>query len=81
MRRATLKLIANCFVVPTRSSEDDMTTPADNPAYWLGHAKDVREIAEKISDPDMKAILAEIAEGYERISARVGHASSELDSG
>jgi hypothetical protein len=58
-----------------------MTTPVDNPAYWLGRAKDVREIAEQISDPEMKAILAEIAGGYERISARVDHASSKLDAG
>jgi hypothetical protein len=81
MHRGTLKPIPNCFVVPIRAIEDYMTTPADNPAYWLGRAKDAREIAGQVPDPEMKAILEEIAKGYERISEMIGYASSKLDDG
>jgi len=56
-----------------------MSKVTDNPAYWLGQAKDVRETAKQISDQIMKDILEEIARGYERIADRVRKTSGTLD--
>jgi hypothetical protein len=81
VRGAALKPIPNQFVVLIRQGEDDMTTTSDKPAYWLGRSKDVRDMAEQISDHEMKAILEEIARGYERIAEHTGNASSGLDGG
>lgn len=58
-----------------------MTERSDHPAYWLRKAKDVREVAEQVSEPEMRDILEGIAKSYERISERVRHASRNLNGG
>jgi hypothetical protein len=43
----------------------------DDPAYWQNRADETREAAASTSDQEMKAILEEIAKGYERIAEHV----------
>ena len=45
-----------------------MSNIADNPSYWLGRAKELREMLKSVSDEEMRALTEEIAEGYERIA-------------
>jgi hypothetical protein len=45
-----------------------MSKNLDDPTYWSGRASDVRELLTQISDQEMKGILEEIAQGYERIA-------------
>jgi hypothetical protein len=54
-----------------------MTTETDNPAYWLGRAEAVREIAEQGLDQVTRDILEEIARRYERVADHMQRGSSE----
>ena len=45
-----------------------MCNIADDPSYWLGHAKEMREMLKSVSDKEIGEIIEEIAEGYERIA-------------
>ncbi len=48
-----------------------MSKITDDPAYWLGRAEEMREIANNTSDSKMKQIMDEIANSYERIAEHV----------
>jgi hypothetical protein len=54
-----------------------MTRETDDPAFWLRRAKEVREIAEQLSDQEMRDILEEIARGYQRVAHQVRCGSHE----
>ena len=45
-----------------------MSNISDNPSYWLGRAKELREMLKSVSDEEMRALAEEIAEGHERIA-------------
>ena len=45
-----------------------MSNIADDPSYWLGRAKEMREMLKSVSDKEIREIIEEIAEGYERIA-------------
>ena len=45
-----------------------MSNSADDPSYWLGRAREVREMMKSVSDEEMREIIEEIADGYERIA-------------
>jgi hypothetical protein len=45
-----------------------MSNIADDPSYWLGRAREMREMLKSVSDKEMREIIEEIAEGYERIA-------------
>jgi hypothetical protein len=49
-------------------NNEKMSNIADNPSYWLGRAKELREMLKSVSDEEMRALTEEIAEGYERIA-------------
>ena len=49
-------------------NKEKMSSIADNPSYWLGRAKELREMLKSVSDEEMRALAEEIAEGYERIA-------------
>ena len=48
-----------------------MSSIEDDPSYWLGRAKEMREMLEDVLSEDMRAIMEEIAEGYERVAERI----------
>jgi hypothetical protein len=48
-----------------------MSNIADDPSYWLGRAREVREMMKGVSDEEMREIIEEIADGYERIAERI----------
>ena len=45
-----------------------MSNIADDPSYWLGRAKEMREMMKSVSDKEIGEIIEEISEGYERIA-------------
>ena len=45
-----------------------MSKSVDDPGYWLGRARETRELLKSILDEEMREILEEIADGYERIA-------------
>jgi hypothetical protein len=45
-----------------------MSKIGDDPSYWLGRAKEMREMLKSVSDKEMREIIEVIAEGYERIA-------------
>jgi len=49
-------------------NREEMSNIADNPSYWLGRAKEMREMLKSVSDKEMREIIEEIAEGYERVA-------------
>ncbi len=48
-----------------------MSNIVDDPSYWLGRAREVREMMKSVSDKEMREIIEEIADGYERIAERI----------
>jgi hypothetical protein len=54
-----------------KQTEKNMSSIEDDPSYWLGRAKEMREMLEGVLSEDMRAIIEEIAEGYERIAERI----------
>ena len=40
-----------------------MSNIADDPSYWLGRAREMREMLKSVSDKEMREIIEEIAEG------------------
>jgi hypothetical protein len=54
-----------------KQTEENMSSIEDDPSYWLGCAKEMREMLEGVLSEDMRAIIEEIAEGYERIAERI----------
>ncbi|MGA7326753.1 MAG: hypothetical protein WBX25_20235 [Rhodomicrobium sp.] len=57
-----------------------MNKITNDPAYWLGRAKEMREIANNTSDGKMKEIMDEIANSYERIAEHVKKITGNGDS-
>jgi hypothetical protein len=51
-----------------KQTEEKMSNIGDDPSYWLGRAKEMREMLKSVSDEEMREIIEEIAEGYERIA-------------
>jgi hypothetical protein len=45
-----------------------MSNISDDPSYWLGCAKELREMLKSVSDEKAREIIEEIAEGYKRIA-------------
>jgi Skp family chaperone for outer membrane proteins len=45
-----------------------MSNKQHTPEDWLERAKELRELAKHSSNNEMKKIMEEIAEGYERIA-------------
>ena len=45
-----------------------MSSIEDDPSYWLGRAREMREMLKRVSDKEMREIIEEIAEGYERVA-------------
>jgi hypothetical protein len=45
-----------------------MSSIEDDPSYWLGRAREMREMLKSVSDKQMTEIIEEIAEGYERVA-------------
>jgi hypothetical protein len=54
-----------------KQAEEKMSSIEDDPSYWLGRAKEMREMLEDVLSEDMRAIMEEIAEGYERVAERI----------
>jgi hypothetical protein len=54
-----------------KQAEKKMSSIEDDPSYWLGRAKEMREMLEDVLSEDMRAIMEEIAEGYERVAERI----------
>jgi hypothetical protein len=42
---------------------------ARDPEHWLSRAKEARELARLLADPNGRGLMREIAEGYERLAA------------
>jgi hypothetical protein len=42
----------------------------NDPEHWHARAAEARALAEKMSDPEDKKAMTEIAEKYERVAAR-----------
>jgi len=40
----------------------------DDPAHWRGGAEEARTLADEMSDEISRAMMLEIAEGYERLA-------------
>ena len=58
-----------------------MSNIADDPSYWLGRAREMREMLKSVSDKEMREIIEEIAEGYERIAELIARKqNSEIKS-
>jgi hypothetical protein len=49
-------------------NREKMSNIAENPSYWLGRAKELREMLKSVSDEEMRELTEEIAEGYERMA-------------
>lgn len=41
-----------------------------SPEYWRGRAAEARAIADQLDDPEARAAMIAVAEGYEKIAAR-----------
>ncbi len=48
-----------------------MHTLIDDAEHWHSRAEETRTIAELINDPEARRIMSDIAEGYDRLAARV----------
>jgi hypothetical protein len=49
-----------------------MSNIADDPSYWLGQSKEMRDMLKSVSDKETREIIEEIAGGYERIAEGIG---------
>jgi hypothetical protein len=45
-----------------------MTAPTDNPEFWRFRAEEARTLADDMKHAEPKAIMARIADDYERIA-------------
>ena len=48
-----------------------MKTLLDDAEHWLSRAEETRTIAEIMTDPEVRRIMFDIAEGYDRLAERV----------
>lgn len=55
-----------CYAVHIGEASQ-MTSQLNNPEYWGFRAEEVRTIADDMNNAETKAIMARIAEDYERI--------------
>jgi hypothetical protein len=47
------------------------SSPLSDPAHWRRRAAESRTLAEQLDDATQKQAMLEIAEGYERLAARI----------
>ena len=44
--------------------------PINDPKHWLNRAKEARALAEQIDDPEVKRMIRQNADDYERLAKR-----------
>jgi hypothetical protein len=47
-----------------------MLTLMKNPDHWRARARETRDLADEIADPDQRQLMLDIAIGYDRIAER-----------
>jgi hypothetical protein len=52
-------------------------SPLANPEHWRKRAKEAREVAEAITDPESKGVMLKIAENYEKLALRAAERVSK----
>jgi hypothetical protein len=62
-----LKPLSICAVL-SKMNREKTSNISDNPSYWLGRAKELREMLKSVSDEEMREHAEEIAEGYGHIA-------------